>query len=153
MQSLKQAMPTLARHEGVWEGQCRYFDADGRLIDQHQSRLTCSFPSDGPYPYLQTNVYRWADGRSETRVYPATFHDGRVHWETAEISGWAAQVAADPEGLTLMLRWVPHAEPAVCVDEWVQVSACGRFRSRVGQWVENGRVRMRMTSDEQRVVG
>lgn len=52
-----------------------------------------------------------------------------------------------------MLRWVPRAEPAVCVHEWVQISACGRFRSRVGQWVENGRVRMRMTSDEQRVVG
>ena len=47
-----------------------------------------------------------------------------------------------------MLRWVPRAEPAVCVHEWVQISACGRFRSRVGQWVENGRVRMRMTSDE-----
>ncbi|MBK8066786.1 MAG: DUF3598 domain-containing protein [Rhodanobacteraceae bacterium] len=153
MQTLQQAMPTLARHAGTWEGQCRYYDAAGELVDEHQSRLICSFPEDGPYPYLQTNVHRWADGRSETRVYPATCSNGRVHWDSAEISGWAAEVAADPDGLTLMLRWIPRAEPAVCVHEWVQLSACGRFRSRIGQWVEDGRVRLRMISDEERVEG
>lgn len=89
MQSLKQAMPTLARHEGVWEGQCRYFDADGRLIDQHQSRLTCSFPSDGPYPYLQTNVYRWADVAARLASIPRPF-------ATARFTGTLPRSAAGP---------------------------------------------------------
>lgn len=34
--SLRKAMPLLARHEGVWDGFYRYYDAAGDKIDEHR---------------------------------------------------------------------------------------------------------------------
>lgn len=151
MNTLKQAMPTLARHEGTWEGQYRYFDADGILVDQHRSRLICRFPDDGPYPYHQTNIYRWADGRAETRDFPATWRDGRLHWTAEGNHGWAVEVSEDPRGRTLMLYWSRPETPGSYLYEMIQISDCGRFRARMWQWIEDGQVRMRTLIDEQRV--
>ena len=44
---LKTEMPTLARHEGIWEGTYRHYDKDGNKTDEHHSRLICRFPEDG----------------------------------------------------------------------------------------------------------
>jgi len=68
---LKELMPVLARHEGVWEGIYRHYDKDGNKTDEHKSRLICRFPTDGPHLYHQTNYYTWDDGRTETRDFPA----------------------------------------------------------------------------------
>ena len=35
MSDVKKQMPILARHEGVWEGWYRYYDADGNKVDEH----------------------------------------------------------------------------------------------------------------------
>ena len=40
---LRKEMPLLARHEGVWEGMYRYYDAQGDKIDEHHSKLICRF--------------------------------------------------------------------------------------------------------------
>lgn len=151
MNSLRSSMPTLARHEGTWEGHYRYFDASGALIDQHASRLICRLPDDGPYPYHQTNIYRWADGRSETRDFPATWRDGKLHWAGDGATGWAIEVGEDPHARTLMLYWAPQDRPGSYVYELIQISDCGRFRSRMWQWIEDGRVKLRTLIDEQRV--
>jgi hypothetical protein len=151
MNDLRTAMPILARHEGVWEGHYRYFDAEGALIDQHASRLICRFPEDGPYPYHQTSIYRWADGRTETRDFPATWSEGRLNWSGDGSSGWAIEVSEDPRARTLMLYWARKDAPNAYLYELIQISDCGRYRSRVGQWIEDGRVRMRTLIDEQKV--
>lgn len=150
MNTLRTAMPVLARHEGIWEGSYRHYDAAGLLIDEHRSRLICRFPEDGPYPYHQTNIYQWADGRSETRDFPAIYRDGRLWWDNPLISGWAAEVALDDFHRSLMLCWVRKDLPGTYLYEMIQISDCGRYRSRVWQWIEDGRLKMRTLIDETR---
>jgi hypothetical protein len=149
MITLKIAMPLLARHEGVWEGQYRYFDGNGQLVDKHLSRLICRFPESGPYPYHQTNIYRWSDGRSETRDYPASFRDGRLHWDSGDLYGWAVAVEQDTSQRSLMLYWQRHDLADSYIYEIVNISDCGHFRSRFAQWIEHGRVKLRTMVDEQ----
>jgi hypothetical protein len=151
MSEIRIAMPVLARHEGIWEGWYRYYDGSGNKIDEHRSRLICRFPADGPYAYHQTNHYEWPDGRRETRDFPAVYREGRIWWDNELIAGWAAEVALDEHKRTVMLHWVRKGEPGTYLYEMIQISDCGRFRQRVWQWIEAGRVRMRTLIDEERV--
>lgn len=151
MTDVRRAMPVLARHEGIWEGWYRYFDAQGNKVDEHRSRLICRFPKDGPFPYHQTNHYTWADGRTETRDFPATFRDGRIWWDNELITGWAAEVPVDEHRRSVMLYWVRKGQPGVYLYEMIQISDCGRYRERVWQWIEGGRCMMRTLIDEEKV--
>jgi hypothetical protein len=148
---LKQAMPLLAAQEGVWEGWYRYFDANGEKIDEHRSRLVCRFPDSGPVPYHQTNHYAWPDGRTEVRDFPAAFRDGRLWFDNDLIYGWAAEEPLDAHHRTLLLHWVRKGEPGTYLYEMIQVSDCGRYRTRVWQWIHAGKTRMRTLIDEERV--
>lgn len=151
MSEIKAAMPLLARHEGIWEGFYRYYDADGNKIDEHRSRLVCRFPDGAEFPYHQTNHYTWADGRSESRDFPATYKDGRIWWDNELITGWAAEVGLDGFNRTVMLYWVRKGQENTYLYEMIQISDCGNFRSRVWQWIEDGKLKMRTLIDEQRV--
>ena len=151
MADIKQALPGLARHEGVWEGWYRYFDAQGVKVDEHRSRLVCRFPDTGPFPYHQTNHYTWEDGRSEIRDFPASYRDGRVWFDTDQIVGWAAEVAQDSEGRSIMLHWQRKDEPGLYLYEMIQISDCGRYRCRTWQWIRDGRIHMRTLIDEEKV--
>lgn len=151
MHSLKTSMPLLARHEGIWEGQYRYFNNAGELVDQHKSRLICRLPDDGPYPYHQTNIFLWADGRSETRDFPAVFRDGKLHWDSGLVHGWATEAPEDRHHRTLLLSWLRRDLPDAYLYEMIQISDCGQYRSRVWQWIAAGQVRMRTFIDEELV--
>lgn len=151
MTDLKTAMPLLSSQEGIWEGWYRYYDADGNKIDEHRSRLVCRFPKDGPVPYHQSNHYFWADGRKEVREFPADFRDDRLIFDNDLITGWAAEVPLDEHRRTIMLHWVRKGEPDVYLYEMIQVSDCGRYRTRVWQWLAGGRTRMRTLIDEEKV--
>lgn len=144
------ALPVLARHEGVWHGTYRYVDPAGQLLDEHASTLICRFPATGPFPYHQTNHYRWADGRTETREFPALIRDGRLVWQGGLIHGWAADVALDDFGRTSMLYWTRADDPDSYLYEMIQLSDCGRYRSRVWQWFRDGRLTRRTLIDEQK---
>ena len=78
--SLRKNMPLLARHEGVWDGWYRYYDASGNKTEEHKSRLLCRIRDDTDYH--QTNLYRWADGRTETRDFPADIEGKRLIFST-----------------------------------------------------------------------
>ena len=104
--NLRDQLPVVARHEGIWEGVYRYYDAHGEKTDEHRSRLVCRFPTCGPYPYHQTNYYRWTDGRQEVRDFPAKIVDGRLRWDNELIKGWAADAYLDDFGRTTILYWV-----------------------------------------------
>jgi hypothetical protein len=58
-------MPVLIRHEGDWIGTYIVVDLQGKILDRHESHLTCEFPLNGAFPDYQTNRYTWADGKKE----------------------------------------------------------------------------------------
>lgn len=148
---LKKAMPLLARHEGIWDGMYRYYGPTGDKFDEHTSRLICRFPDDGEFPYVQTNYYRWPDGRVEDRGFPASYKFGRVEFHSDLIEGWAAEVAQDDFRRTVMLYWQRRGEPDLLLYEMIQLSDCGQFRSRVWHWFKHGRIVQRTLIDEERV--
>lgn len=147
---LKKIMPLLARHEGVWEGHYRYYDVQGNKIDEHRSRLLCRFPESG-HPYHQTNYYAWADGKTDTRDFPAEIRDGRLWWDNDFINGWAADVSLDAFSRTTMLNWVRTGEPDLYLYEMIQLSDDGQSRARVWQWFKADRLFQRTLVDEKRV--
>lgn len=146
--SLRETMPLLARHEGVWDGYYRYFDINGDKLDEHKSRLLCRIP--GVNEYHQTNYYFWQDGRRDLRDFPALVKDKRLIFHT-DISGWAAEVPLDEHGRTIMLHWTRNNEPDLYLYEMIQISDCGQYRARVWQWFRGGRLLQRTLVDEQRV--
>ena len=132
MSDIRQRMPRLARHEGVWNGWYRYYDAQGRLIDAHRSRLVCRFPDGGPFDYDQTNHYSWPDGRTEVRPFPAMLQGDRIVFKSELIEGWAADVPLDTFARTTMLNWTRSAEPGTYLYEMIHLSDCGNYtRPRV----------------------
>ncbi|MFN7053927.1 DUF3598 domain-containing protein [Hyphomonas sp.] len=144
---LKTLMPLLARHEGVWEGVYRYYDAAGNKIDEHRSRLLCRFPGTGP-AYHQTNLYKWDDGRTEVRDFPASIVNGRISWDNELINGWAADVPLDDFKRTTMLNWTRTGEPDLYLYEMIQISDDGQSRSRTWQWFKQDRLFQRTLIDE-----
>ena len=146
--SLREKMPLLARHEGVWDGYYRYMDSNGNKIDEHKSRILCRMI--GADDYHQTNYYYWADGKKDIRDFPAIVKDDRLMFCT-EISGWAAEVPLDENSRTIMLHWTRNNEPDLYLYEMIQLSDCGQYRARVWQWFREDRLFMRTLVDEQRI--
>lgn len=151
MSDIKTAFPLLARHEGIWDGWYRVYDARGEKVDEHRSRLVCRFPDSGLYPYHQTNHYKWADGRTEIRDFPARVEGDRMVFISDLIEGWAADVGLDDKHRTTMLHWVRKGEPGVYLYEMIQLSDDGLARSRVWHWYRDGRILQRTLIDEERV--
>jgi len=150
MSEIKKIMPLLARHEGVWEGVYRYYDDKGEKIDEHQSRLLCCLPSEGEYDYHQVNHYAWEDGRSDKKEFPAKLRDGRI-WFSGIIEGWAAEFALDDKNSAIMLHWQSQALPGAFLYELIQISDCGRYRSRMWQGIKDGKTLRRTMIDETKV--
>ena len=73
-------MPVLARHEGVWDGYYRYYNNQGIKVDEHKSRLLCRLIDNKDYH--QTNLYRWEDGKSDFRDFPAEIINNRLIFNT-----------------------------------------------------------------------
>lgn len=146
--SIRETLPLLARHEGVWDGYYRFYDPDGNKTDEHKSRLLCRLPDDETYH--QTNLYRWADGKRETRDFPTRVEGRRLIFFT-EIDGWAAAVDLDTFQRTMMLNWTRKDDPDLYLYEMIQISDCGTARARVWQWFRNDRLLQRTLVDERRV--
>jgi len=151
MTTAKQMLPLLSKHEGVWDGWYRHYDANGKMKDEHRSRLVCRFPDSGPLPYHQTNHYSWADGKTEVREFPAQVHDGRMWFDNELIKGWAAEVPLDDLNRTVMLYWKRKGDDDLYLYEMIQLSDCGKYRHRVWHWYRAGRIVERTLIDEERV--
>ncbi len=148
---IRDDMPLLARHEGVWDGTYRHYDSAGKLVDEHRSRVVCRFPDKGAHAYVQTNQFSWADGRTQIRDLPAVWREGRLWYETDLITGWATELPMDDSGRTMVLYWQYRADPGLYVYEMVQLSDCGKKRSRTWQWIRDGEVELRTSIDEKLV--
>jgi hypothetical protein len=153
MSTIKQDMPLLASHEGVWDGTYRHVDPEGKLVDVHRSRLLCRFPGQGEHAYHQTNIYTWDDGRKEVREYRCRYVDGsrELIFLNELIDGWAKEVPLDPKKRTLMLSWFRPDLPEIYFYEMIQTSDSGRYRTRVWQWLRDGRTFRRTLIDEEKV--
>lgn len=151
LSAIRQAMPLLARNEGVWEGVYRYYDAaTGKLTDEHRSRLICRLPEDGPHAgaYHQTNYYFWDDGRTDIREFPAWYEDGRIRWDNELIKGWAAAMQPDDFNRSTCLNWTRQGEPDLFLYEMIQLSDNGINRARTWQWFNQGVCFQRTLIDE-----
>ena len=145
---IRDDMPLLARHEGVWDGTYTYFNAAGVQVDAHKSRLFCRFVDDDTHPYHQTNYYTWADGRREVREFPATYRDKRIWWDNDLIIGSAWEVPQDHEGRTMMLYWQRTGDPSLYLYEMIQISDDGQNRCRTWHWIRNGTLETRTAIEE-----
>ncbi len=151
MTDIRTAMPLLARHEGIWEGVYRYVDPAGKTVDEHQSRLVVRFPQDGPYAGHNTNHYTWANGKKEVRDFKSKFRDGRLWFDNDLITGWLAEEPLDNDRRSVVLSWTRKGEPHLYLYEMIQLSDCGRYRSRIWQWFDQGKIHMRTLIDEEKV--
>jgi hypothetical protein len=148
---IREDMPLLAKHEGVWDGVYTYFNADNVKVDEHKSRLFCRFPDIGPHLYHQTNHYTWDDGRTEIRDFPAEYRDKRVWWNNELIVGWAAEVGLDEYNRTVMLYWQRQGDPSLYLYEMIQLADDGLNRCRTWHWIRNGLLETR-TAIQERLV-
>ena len=103
------------------------------------------------FDYHQSNEYRWADGRIETREFKGRYRDGRLWFEDGPIDGWAAEDSLDPENRTMLLQWRRRDEPSSRFYEMIQVDEAHRQRSRVWQSLRDGRIHLRTLIDERKV--
>lgn len=146
---IREEMPLLARHEGVWDGVYTYYNAAGEQIDQHKSRLLCRFKEGSDEPYHQTNWYTWDDGRTDIRDFPATYRDKRVWWDNDLIKGWAAEVPLDDKNRTVMLYWQRTGDPSLYLYEMIQMSDDGTKRCRTWHWIRDGQLETRTAIQEE----
>lgn len=146
---IKDEMPLLARHEGVWEGTYIYVDREGTIIDQHHSRVTCAFPQDSQFDYRQLNEYRWDDGKTETHDFPAVFSDGEIRFNTDRIAGHAWEI----DDRTVLLTWVYQGDEDLFLYEMIHLSADGNQRARTWHWFVDDELDRRTLIKETRVEG
>lgn len=148
---IREGMPTLARHEGYWEGEYIYLDPSGKEIDRHTSRLACLFPEDdSEFQYDQTNTYTWPDGRQEVHHFPGTYDGyGRMHFDTDRLKG----ITWGLDENVIYLTWVYKEEGTnLRLFELIVLDDSGNNRCRTWQWVRDGKIEMRTIINETRVI-
>lgn len=154
--AFRRVLPVMSKQEGVWEGFYRRYDADGKLMTTHRSRVVFRLLPNipGPEIYSQTNIYRFADGRSQVIESTGTFDGVQLNFGSDRgVKGWARDDATDPHGrICLMYMDVtadtPQLRAGTTCYEMVQLSDCGRFRMRATQYAYQGQTVMRTMIDE-----
>jgi len=141
-----EAMPSMLRHAGTWEGVYRHVDRDFTLVDEHRMWTHCSFPTDGDVAYIQHNRLSWADGRTAEHRFGGVFRDGLLHWDTDRFVGYGWETMG-----VVMLRLDRRDDPGVHFVEMINLADDGRTRSRTWQWFRNGVPFRRTLCDEERV--
>ena len=144
---IKEDMPLLARHEGEWQGTYTFVDVKGQVIDHHEAQLSNTFPTDGEFPYHQTNRYRWEDGRTEVLEFPATYRDGQIWFDTDRMYGHAWEV----DDRTIVLTWTYKGQEDIYLYEMIQLSADGNHRARTWHWFKDDQIFQRTLINEHRI--
>jgi hypothetical protein len=137
-------MPVLARHEGEWDGEYIWVDANGMVIDRHRAQLTCRFPQDGSFAYWQTNRYTWPDGRTEVNEFPAVYHDNQIWFDTERLAGHAWEV----DNRVVILTWVYKHDPSGYFYELIHLSDDGNYRTRTWHFIQDGKCTKRTLINE-----
>jgi hypothetical protein len=147
MSTIREEMPVLARHEGDWVGTYILVDTEGKILDKHESHLTCQFPTDGSYSYYQINRYKWTDGKQEEHKFPGTYRDKTLWFNTERIEGKAWEV----DNSTIILWFSYKGMPGMYLYEMIQISPCNNYRARTWQWFKNDQIYQRTLIQEERM--
>ncbi|MCP6757842.1 MAG: DUF3598 domain-containing protein [Fischerella sp. CENA71] len=147
MSSIREEMPVLVRHEGDWVGTYILVDTQGKILDQHQSHLSCEFPEDSAYSYYQTNRYNWSDGRKEEHRFPATYRDKAILFDTERIEGKGWEI----DDNTIVFWFSYKGIPGTYLYEMIQISPCNNYRARTWHWLKDNRIFQRTLIQEERM--
>ncbi|YAF96769.1 MAG: DUF3598 family protein [Nodularia sp. CChRGM 3473] len=147
MSNIREEMPVLARHEGDWVGTYTLIDIEGKIIDQHQSHLTCQFPENDIYSYYQINRYKWSDGKQEEHKFPGTYRDKMLWFDTERIQGKAWEV----DDSTLILWFAYKTVPEMYLYEMILLSPDNNHRARTWHWFKNHQIYQRTIIQEERL--
>lgn len=149
MSVIKQNMPVLARHEGIWEGTYRFITPHLQVVDQYDFHIEVSFPDDtrGGTTYRQLSKYTWPDGRTGAIDFEAEYQDGAVVFDTDMISGRMWEI----DDNTLYLTFGFPDQPGVCVCEMIQLADNNADRARTWHWFKDGKLYQLTLVDECRV--
>ncbi len=120
------------KHTGIWEGKYRRIGADGKLIQEWDSRLTIRILPDGRYH--QVNQYFWDDGFEECLDFGInSFNDkGELIFENPRLSGKAWET-----GRSVVLIWDYKHRPGMTLFEQIDLIGNDDHRIRVWKWSEN----------------
>ncbi|QLG45036.1 DUF3598 family protein [Costertonia aggregata] len=134
------------KHAGVWEGTYRRIGADGKLIDQWKSRLTCAMLPGRKYH--QVNEYMWDDGFKECLDFGVCpfDDDGNLIFENPRLSGKAWET-----GNSVVLIWEYKHRPGMKLFEQIDLIGNDDHRIRVWKW-SDGDVFNGVTMIEERKV-
>ena len=146
-QAMQNTLPAMLLHEGVWEGTYRVVDLDGRVIDEHRSRVQCVFPDDGPYAYVQRNLFTWPDGRVFEAKFGGELRGDRLYWDTDRFKGYGWSTLDD----VIMLTLDRKDRPGESFTEIIVLAPNGNERARTWHWFKNGALYQRTLCDERRV--
>lgn len=146
MSNIKEEMPVLARHAGDWVGTYTLVDITGKILDQHQSHLTCQFPDNDQYSYYQINRYTWSDGKREEHKFPGTYRDKILWFDTERIQGKAWEV----DDSTIILWFSYKTVPVMHLYEMIQISPDNNHRARTWHWFKNHQIYQRTLIQEER---
>jgi hypothetical protein len=147
MPNIREEMPVLVRHEGDWVGTYTLVDLEGKILDKHESHLTCQFPEDGSYPYYQINRYKWSDGKQEEHQFPGTYHDKCLWFDTERMQGKAWEA----DDSIIILRFSYKTAPDMGLSEIIQISPCNNYRARTWHWYKNNQIIRRTLIQEERL--
>ena len=148
MTNIREAMPVLARHEGEWQGSYTLIDTNGKILDHHQSHLSCQFPSDKPDSYYQVNRYTWPDGKEQEFQFPGIYKDKKVWFDTERLNGYAWEVDDSTIILWITYKGIPEE---MYIYEMIQISPCNNHRARTWHWFKNNQLYQRTLIQESRV--
>jgi hypothetical protein len=148
MSNIRLEMPVLARHQGEWMGTYTLVDTTGKILDVHQSHLSCQFPEHGDYLYYQINRYTWDDGKKEEHQFPGTYQDKKLWFDTERIQGKAWEI----DDSTVIL-WFGYKQfpPDMYLYEMIQISPDNNYRARTWHWFQNHQIYQRTLIQEERV--
>ncbi|MGC1218203.1 MAG: DUF3598 family protein [Phormidesmis sp.] len=159
MSDIRAEMPVLVRHEGQWAGTYTTVDNEGKVLDRHQSLITCRFPAGADYPYYQTNRYTWpgADGakdgakdvtekKVEEYQFPGLYRDKSLWFDTERIEGRAWEA----DSCIVILKFAYKDIPDAYVYEMIHISDCNNHRGRTWHWFKQGEIYQRTLIKEER---
>ncbi|GAA6623757.1 DUF3598 family protein [Scytonema sp. NUACC26] len=147
MSLIREEMPVLVRHEGDWVGTYTVVDVEGKIIDKHESHLTCQFPENDANSYYQINRYKWSNGKQEEHQFPATYRDKAIWFDTERINGKAWEI----DNATLILWFSYKTAPDMYLYEMINLSPCNNYRFRTWHWFKNHQLFQRTLIQEERL--
>jgi hypothetical protein len=117
---------------GVWEGTFRRYGADGQLLDTFSSTVVQRLEAiDGHWRYSQTSLFPAAATGPRRIEADGEIHNGRLHFQSERLRGWAMDVPEAPGTTVLLLESLEG--PNLRMQEISQLLDGGRRRFRTTQ--------------------